>query len=94
MMATVAFNELKSSCSTLLKNTSKLGCPFGGFCDGLGGNAGNSLKLSEGSFRKCQLIRIHLQNSSKRCINSGSLTFLCIGAKSSPFSKNFDFILR
>ena len=41
--------SLKSSCSTLLKNTSKFGCPVSGFYGNLGQNAGISLKLSEGS---------------------------------------------
>ena len=67
--------SLKSSCSTLLKNTSKLGCLVGGFHDDLGRNAGISLKLSEGSFRKCHFIRIRLQNSSKSSLNLGLLIF-------------------
>ena len=79
--------SVKSSCPTLLKNTSKLGRSEGGFYDDLGQNAGISLKLSEGSFRKWHFISIRLQNSSKSCLNSGSLNFTCIGAKSSPFSK-------
>ena len=56
---------LKSSCSTLLKNTSKLGCLVGGFHDDLGRN--NGISLSEG---KSRFIRIRLQNSYKSCHNS------------------------
>ena len=79
--------SLKGSCSTLLKNTSKLGYPVGGFHDDLDRNAGISLKLFEGLFQKCHFICIRLQNSSKSCFNSGSLTFLCISTKCNHFSK-------
>lgn len=79
--------SLKSFCSILLKNNSKLGCPEGAFHDDLARNAGISLKLSQGLFWKCHFIRIHPQNYSKLCFNLISLIFLCIGVKSSPFSK-------
>ena len=61
--------SLKSSCSTLLKNTSKLGCPEDGFHDDLGPNVGILLKLYKGLFRKCHFIRIRLKKSSKSCLN-------------------------
>ena len=52
-------------------------------------NDGNSLKFSDGSFRKSHLILIRLQNSWKSLLNSDSLIFFWIGAKSRPFSKTF-----
>ena len=57
--------------STLLKETSKLGWPVGGFQDDLDRNAGMVLKFSEGSFLKCHFILICGQNSSKCFLNSG-----------------------
>ena len=76
-----------NSFSTLLKKTSKLGWPVGGFQDDLDRNAGMVLKLSEDSFLKCHFILIRRQNSSKSFLNSGSFTLFWIGAKSNPFSK-------
>ena len=78
--------SLKSSCLTLLKNTSKLRCPVGSLWF-RSRNACISLNLSKGSFWKWHFICIRLQDSWKYCLNSGLLTFLCIHTKSNIFSK-------
>ena len=78
---------VKSSSYTLLRKTSKYWSPLGGFQDDLVWNAGFSLKSNVASLRKCHLILIPLQNFQKSDLNSGSLIFLCMGAKSKPFSK-------
>ena len=75
----------KSSFSTWLKNTSKQGCPLGGFQVDFVENAGVSLNSCVSS-RKYHFKCILLQKSLKSCLSSGSLIFCCIGAKSSPFS--------
>ena len=77
---------IKSSLSTWLKNTSRLGCPSGGFQEDLRATAGVTLKPCEGSFLKFHFVLMRLQNSSKSLRNSGSLIFRWIYAKSKPFS--------
>ena len=44
-------------------------------------------KFLDGSFRKFQFILIRLQNSPKSLLNSGSLIFFSVPAKSRLFSK-------
>ena len=51
--------------------------------------AGILLKPEVGSFRKCHLILMQWQNSSKSLLNSGSFIFLWVGAKSKTFSRIF-----
>ena len=71
---------LKRSCSTLLKNISKLGYRLRGFRDEFGLNDGISPKFSESSFLKYHFIDICLWNSSKSLFNWVSLILLSIRA--------------
>ena len=57
-----------------------------GFQEDFGVINGISLNVGEGSFRKCHLIRILLQKSSKSVLSSGSFILFWIGAKSKSFS--------
>ena len=80
---------LNTSDSNWLKNTFKVGWPLGGFHIDLEAKAGILLKSEVLSFRKCYLILIRRQNSSKSFLNSSSFTFFWIRAKSKPLKRIF-----
>ena len=77
-----------SSFSSLLKNTSRLAWPLGGFHTYLGLKAGVSpIKFSNKLLQKCLIDRILQEKYSKSFLSSGSFNDFWMSPKLSPFSK-------